>query len=104
MIEVLKSIEGEGRMFGLPLSYAFYLVYICMACLMVFIILSNLGLVGGFSIVFVFLIPLVLYFFFKMKTKHSNRRMQLESWIAYRLTPSIFKTKQIQINVSTKHI
>jgi len=39
-----------------------------------------------------------------MKTKHSNRRMQLESWIAYRLTPSIFKTKQIKIKVNDKHI
>jgi len=98
MIEVLKSIEGEGRLFGLPLSYAYYMIYLSMACLFVFMILHNAGIVRGISVLLVVIIPIILYVIFRIKAKRSNKRMQLESWIAYRLTPKIFKSQKIIIN------
>lgn len=96
-MEVLKAIEGEGRIFGLPFSYGLYVVYAAMLTLLLFIILETANIISSIYFLGVFIVPLILYVILRIKTKSSSRTMELESWLAYRMLPKIYKSNLMKL-------
>lgn len=96
-IDVIKSIEGEGKILGLRMSYAFYLLYIFCFCMIGFILAEWIGLISEKAGLLVIIIPLLSYVLLRYRASKVLRAYALESKIARRIQYRVVRAEFFKI-------